>query len=699
MNITINRMVKYLGRSKKKREFSICSVLLVVLVSTAIRIAAAVEIEITSPEDGTTVESTFTIEGTSIDAVTVSVSVNGGQDLSVNGLEEWNIVFEPESLLEGTNVFTATAFDEQGNQLSDSISIVILPPTFDLPQFTYESSLDGETLSGFLLLPTGFDPNGESVPLLVHLHGGGGTGSGLGNNGVSDELNARGWIGIAPDGRKWGLFDEGCDWQTSAAYVDNIDPNVGPGEQDILDAIDWAVDNFPIDTNRVYLTGFSMGGRGAYIIGLKNPDRFAAIAPRSPAIDMFEIFARRPKPRKCKEGMTGGQPGDSTMVDTMYSITSARFLIENAYNLPVFHGHGTRDSIANNNPDNAPFLHGWHITSDTSWDECFGSAGESLCFGHTPTLSELKERHPDGYDWAFMFSPVSHATDTKWIQGTPISGDILGVEDAQSPGNFIGIMEFFDRHTLLHAPITVVYKTYTDTHRKAYWTEIDTITPWSNIPAAIRATRDSVNNELHVELVRVATATFDLALAELQIDVSRPLTVNVQPLIEPVYDPALQPDVDILKTTLVFRDEALSVESVNVIRDGQFLPDNLIDLDNSQLTIGPIFINEKTKLIINSGTATDDGLIPTKMSVSPQDSRKALRFSDAVVTVLDQNGDGIEGVFVNASADGARANVFPTSAMANEDGIARFQFRFGLFSNDGSITFTADNLKATIESQ
>ena len=35
----------------------------------------------------------------------------------------------------------------------------------------------------------------------------------------------------------------------------------------------------PIDPARVYLTGLSMGGHGAWILGLEHPERFAALAP------------------------------------------------------------------------------------------------------------------------------------------------------------------------------------------------------------------------------------------------------------------------------------------------------------------------------------------------------------------------------------------------------------------------------------
>src|ERR1051325_6637179 len=36
---------------------------------------------------------------------------------------------------------------------------------------------------------------------------------------------------------------------------------------------------YAVDTNRVYLTGLSMGGYGAWELGLAYPERFAAMAP------------------------------------------------------------------------------------------------------------------------------------------------------------------------------------------------------------------------------------------------------------------------------------------------------------------------------------------------------------------------------------------------------------------------------------
>ena len=49
---------------------------------------------------------------------------------------------------------------------------------------------------------------------------------------------------------------------------------------DTLNAlIDSTIKNYSVDQDRVYLTGLSMGGFGAYALAAEHPERFAAIAP------------------------------------------------------------------------------------------------------------------------------------------------------------------------------------------------------------------------------------------------------------------------------------------------------------------------------------------------------------------------------------------------------------------------------------
>jgi len=587
------------------------TILCFLMVPFAAVFSQQLSVKITSPTNGSEVVGTLTVTGTSTGAISVELAVDSGTFQTANGVEQWNVILEPGAIPDGTHSLIARAEDASGAAAFDTISVTVTDLTTGGQNITYASSVDGETMGALLWMPQNLDLQSGTVPLFIYLHGGGGTGVSLQSHGggaLTRELDKRGWIGLAPDGRAWGLNSQGCSWRTSAAYVDNPDPAVGPGERDILDAIEWAKANFPIDEDRIYLSGFSMGGRGTYMIGLRNPDIFAAIAPMSPAADMYEIFVRRPNPPDCKEGMVGGKPGDSDFVNTMYTITSGRFLIENAYNLPVFQAHGLNDAVANNIPSSGTYLHGFHMLMDTSWDQCHGTSG--LCFGHTPTLSELQARHTEGYDWAYMFTQIEHKVDSRWVEGTPVGGDAQGVEDSQNPGNLISLFEFLSRHTRVRSPNTIVYKTYTDTHRKAYWAEIAITTPWQNIPGAIRATRDSSTNALSAELVRVDSVFFDLDLAGLSLDASEPLTISMDVLNEPVFDPALQQDGETVEPTVVLRGDFTPISDITVTRDGATLSQSLVALTANSIAIGPLSVSGFTTLSVSAGTATsvdDDG--------------------------------------------------------------------------------------------
>jgi poly(3-hydroxybutyrate) depolymerase len=56
-----------------------------------------------------------------------------------------------------------------------------------------------------------------------------------------------------------------------------------PAEKRVLDTIEWVIQRYKIDRNRVYLSGVSMGGCGALGIGLPHGNIFAAIMVDVPA--------------------------------------------------------------------------------------------------------------------------------------------------------------------------------------------------------------------------------------------------------------------------------------------------------------------------------------------------------------------------------------------------------------------------------
>lgn len=58
----------------------------------------------------------------------------------------------------------------------------------------------------------------------------------------------------------------------------------------LVQLLDLIESKYAVDTNRVYLTGISMGGYGTWKLGLENAVRFAAIAPICGGGNMIEVI-------------------------------------------------------------------------------------------------------------------------------------------------------------------------------------------------------------------------------------------------------------------------------------------------------------------------------------------------------------------------------------------------------------------------
>lgn len=129
-------------------------------------------------------------------------------------------------------------------------------------KMTVKASWDGTEQPYYLFAPEAAR-SGEPMPLLIALHGKGATWeSWFAATNVREMAEQRGWVVATPHGRG--------DW----CYL-------GPGESDVLDTIAAVKELLPIDHDRVYLAGHSMGGWGTWHLGAAHPDLFAAIVPMS----------------------------------------------------------------------------------------------------------------------------------------------------------------------------------------------------------------------------------------------------------------------------------------------------------------------------------------------------------------------------------------------------------------------------------
>ncbi len=128
----------------------------------------------------------------------------------------------------------------------------------------FRSAIDDSPQPIGLELPEGWSTANKDLPLIVWLHGRG--------DKVTDLhfLHQR--------------LDSGSSVSTDAAIV--LHPFgrqcVGyksAGETDVMEAIDFVCEKYPIDRDRIVLMGFSMGGAGVWHLAAHYTDRFIAASP------------------------------------------------------------------------------------------------------------------------------------------------------------------------------------------------------------------------------------------------------------------------------------------------------------------------------------------------------------------------------------------------------------------------------------
>jgi predicted peptidase len=135
------------------------------------------------------------------------------------------------------------------------------------PQEFHRTITERVDVKFLLFLPAGFDPHGATkYPLLIFLHGSGESGDDL------NSVKVQGPPKIVESTRDFPFIV--ASPQSTAAYL-----GFSPAKLNAM--LDELIARLPVDPDRVYLTGLSMGGRWSYGWASLNPERFAAIAPVS----------------------------------------------------------------------------------------------------------------------------------------------------------------------------------------------------------------------------------------------------------------------------------------------------------------------------------------------------------------------------------------------------------------------------------
>lgn len=140
-----------------------------------------------------------------------------------------------------------------------------------LNELAYLTGNDLTAQPYYLYLPKDYTPE-KKWPLVIFLHGYVPTTSILDPwippDSVCEIAGKHGCLLLVPYGRR------NTDFQ-------------GVGEVDVLASTAEVSEHYPVDPDRVYMSGVSMGGMGAWNIALRHPGMYAAVTPMCGQTDMF----------------------------------------------------------------------------------------------------------------------------------------------------------------------------------------------------------------------------------------------------------------------------------------------------------------------------------------------------------------------------------------------------------------------------
>jgi poly(3-hydroxybutyrate) depolymerase len=148
----------------------------------------------------------------------------------------------------------------------------------------------------------------------------------------------RGWIYLFPHFRGANRHPDACGSEKA--------------QQDILDAVDWANERYPVDTRRIYLTGASGGGHMTMLMAGRHPNVWAAASAWVGISDLAAWHGRHAGDGygRMLRASCGGAPGDSPEVDEQYRQRSPLTHIHRAAGLPLDIAAGVHDGHSGSVP-------------------------------------------------------------------------------------------------------------------------------------------------------------------------------------------------------------------------------------------------------------------------------------------------------------------------------------------------------------
>jgi pimeloyl-ACP methyl ester carboxylesterase len=235
--------------------------------------------------------------------------------------------------------------------------------------------------------------SGTPTPLLVAIHGMGGYGEGVFTK-FGPLANSHDWLLVAPDMHNFYKVND--DGTHAIAWVG--------AQHDVIDAIEYMMDNYNVRKDQIYIVGQSMGGQTTLVMMAKYPDIFAAAAEWMGYTDLaiwynelstFVSGWPSTKPERIRQEITGtngantfiGSPADPTPAYQFeYQRRSPISMPGNGQYVPLLMWHGIQDTAVISTSHPIPMLAAINYYNPTPLavlnlvDKCLNGVTDN--FGH-----------------------------------------------------------------------------------------------------------------------------------------------------------------------------------------------------------------------------------------------------------------------------------------------------------------------------
>ena len=206
------------------------------------------------------------------------------------------------------------------------------PGTLERQRIDVPSSIDRSLQPSYLSVPDGLKATDPAAPLVVVLH----TWSfdlEQRFEALEKEVGDRRWLLLAPNFRGKNDHSEACGSNLA--------------QQDILDAVQWVQDRYPIDLTRVYLTGLSGGGYMTLLMVARHPEPWAAASAWVGISDLAEWYRVHPGDDygQMMRACLGGAPGDSEAISNEYKTRSPITYLGGGVKVPLDIAAGRDDPV------------------------------------------------------------------------------------------------------------------------------------------------------------------------------------------------------------------------------------------------------------------------------------------------------------------------------------------------------------------